>query len=50
VTKGKKKKPKKHTEEQTKYKCKTQVFLMVSSYLYGTAFTCHFGTSLECAQ
>jgi hypothetical protein len=23
---------------------------MVPSYLFGTALTCHFGTSMQCAQ
>jgi hypothetical protein len=23
---------------------------MVTSYLFGTALTCHFGTSMQCAQ
>jgi hypothetical protein len=23
---------------------------MVPSYLFGTALTCHFGTSMDCAQ
>jgi hypothetical protein len=25
-------------------------FFMVPSYLFGTALTCHFGTSMQCAQ
>jgi hypothetical protein len=49
VTKGKKK-AKSHTQAQNKSRCKTEVFFMVPSYLFGTALTCHFGTSMQCAQ
>jgi hypothetical protein len=48
VTKGKKK-AKSHTQAQNKSRCKTEIF-MVPSYLFGTALTCHFGTSMQCAQ
>jgi hypothetical protein len=48
VTKGKKK-AKSHTQSQNKSRCKTEVF-MVPSYLFGTVFTCHFVTSMQCAQ
>jgi hypothetical protein len=43
------KEDKSHTQAQNKYLFKTDVF-MVSSYLFGTALTCHFGTSMQCAQ
>jgi hypothetical protein len=26
------------------------MFFMVPSYIFGTALTCHFGTSMQCAQ
>ena len=37
-------------QAQAKYHCKTEVFFMVPSYQFGTALTCHFGTSMQCAQ
>jgi hypothetical protein len=49
VTKGTKKKPK----ATLKYKTHLDVrpmFFMVPSYLFGIALTCHFGTSMQCAQ
>jgi hypothetical protein len=49
VTKGKKNAKSHTTQAQTKSRCKTKVF-MVPSYLFGTALTCHFGTSMQCAQ
>jgi hypothetical protein len=47
VTKGKKK------AKSHKHKTNLAVrprFFMVPSYLFGTALTCHFGTSMQCAQ
>jgi hypothetical protein len=43
------KKAKSHTQVQNKSRYKTEVF-MVPSYLFRTALTCHFGTSMQCAQ
>ena len=49
--KGKKKKPK--TNLELKHKTNIAVrprFFMFPSYLFGIALTCHFGTSMQCAQ
>ena len=51
LMKGKKKKTK--TNPELKHKIDITVrlrFFMVPSYLVGTALTCHFGTSMQCAQ
>jgi hypothetical protein len=44
-----KKKAKSHTQAQNKSRYK-QTFFMVPSYLFGTTLSCHFGTSMQCAQ
>jgi hypothetical protein len=49
VTKGKKN-AKSYTQAQNKSRCKTKVFLWSLSYLFGTALTCNFSTSMQCAQ
>jgi hypothetical protein len=49
VTKGKKKKPKSTLKHKTNLAVR-QRFFMVPSYLFGNALTCHFGTSMQCAQ
>jgi hypothetical protein len=49
VTKGKEKKPKATLKHKTNLAVRPR-FFMVPSYLFGTALTCHFGTSMQCAQ
>jgi hypothetical protein len=49
VTKGKKKKSKATLKHKTNLALRPK-FFMVPSYLFGTALTCHFGTSMQCAQ
>jgi heme/copper-type cytochrome/quinol oxidase subunit 3 len=49
MTEGKKK-AKSHSQAQNKSRCKTEVFFMVPYYLFGTALTCYFGTSMLCAK
>jgi hypothetical protein len=48
VTKGKKKsqKPLKHNTNLVV----RPMFFMIPCYLFGTALTCHFVTSMQCAQ
>jgi hypothetical protein len=45
----KEKKPKAILKHQTNLDVRPG-FFMVPSYLFGTALTCHFGTSMQCAQ
>jgi hypothetical protein len=42
------KKPKATLKHKTNLAVRPR-FFMVSSYLFGTALTCHFGTSMQCA-
>jgi heme/copper-type cytochrome/quinol oxidase subunit 3 len=49
VTKEKKKSQKPHSSTKKSH-CKTEVFFMVPCYLFGSALTCHFVTSMQCAQ
>jgi hypothetical protein len=49
VTKGKKKKPKVTLKHKTNLAVRPR-FFMVPSYLFGTALTCHLGTSMQCTQ
>jgi hypothetical protein len=43
------KKPKATLKHKTNLTIRPR-FFMVPSYLFGTALTCHFGTSMQCAQ
>jgi hypothetical protein len=45
----KEKKPKATLKHRTNLAVRLR-FFMVPSYLFGTALTCHFGTSMQCAQ
>jgi hypothetical protein len=49
ATKEKKKKSKATLKHKTNLDVRP-MFFMVPSYLFGTALTCHFGTSMQCAQ
>jgi hypothetical protein len=44
-----KKKTKRHTQAQNKY-VRLRSFLWSLLTYFGTALTCHFGTSMKCAQ
>jgi hypothetical protein len=48
MTKGKKKKPKATLKHKTNLVVRMR-FFMVPCYLFGTALTCHFVTSMQCA-
>jgi hypothetical protein len=49
VTKGKKKNQKATLKHKTNLAVRPR-FFMAPSYLFGTALTCHFVTSMQCAQ
>jgi hypothetical protein len=49
VTKGNKKRPKATLKHKTNLAVRPR-FFMVPSYLFGTALTCHFVSSMQCAQ
>jgi hypothetical protein len=49
VTEGKKKRPKATLKHKTNLVVRPR-FFMVPCYLFGTTLTCHFVTSMQCAQ